>query len=611
MHRHALPLVLIGLGLAVSSCGGGRLPDGPAGDGPPTPAAIVELETGLTADERERWRFTAEGSDLVPVDALRALIDVDTGRTFADSLPRYGFLPSPASPANPYGLPVGWTTDVPSYSPFQVDYVGLNCSACHTGQIEVMRDDGTRVGLRIDGAPNLADIEALVVAAKVSVAHMLEHPMEALLFVWRLLELEPPPKAADRTVAGSLREEEREALRELLEPYAEAAMNDRPDPADAVAEVLGRQCANILRKGFEEPVTATVEEVVGDARTMEGERDDLASLFTLLARYRSLLTHRIELALHALAAIEDPRTPTAGPGRDDAWGIIRSLVFLTAVPLTAPDSIPHLYWADDFVWYHPDGNTNSVLQRNVAQALALGAYVDPATDVSSLQPRAVFALQDLMSELRAPAWPADHLGPIDAERAGRGAAIFQSRCAGCHHSREGTLFPLDEIGTDRMRAEAFLHPQGGQPFWEAIPATVVPLQAFAFEKAGVTREEAAEHEVADPTWRGTGQYQARRLDGVWSTAPYLHNGSVPTLYDLLLPPAERPTSFQLGDRAYDPVAVGYVRETADPVFLSIGAGSGHLTKTKSALARWCGEPLRAQHRTLSRRHRARRRVGLP
>lgn len=52
-------------------------------------------------------------------------------------------------------------------------------------------------------------------------------------------------------------------------------------------------------------------------------------------------------------------------------------------------------------------------------------------------------------------------------------------------------------------------------------------------------------------------YKARPLNGVWAPAPYLHNGSVPTLYDLLLPPAERPTTFAVGRREFDPARVGF------------------------------------------------------
>lgn len=52
-------------------------------------------------------------------------------------------------------------------------------------------------------------------------------------------------------------------------------------------------------------------------------------------------------------------------------------------------------------------------------------------------------------------------------------------------------------------------------------------------------------------------YKGRSLNGIWATAPYLHNGSVPTLYDLLLPPAKRPTSFKVGAREFDPDKVGF------------------------------------------------------
>ena len=63
-------------------------------------------------------------------------------------------------------------------------------------------------------------------------------------------------------------------------------------------------------------------------------------------------------------------------------------------------------------------------------------------------------------------------------------------------------------------------------------------------------------------WRTTGKYAGRPLTGVWASPPYLHNGSVPTLYHLLLPAAKRPTTFPLGHREYDPVKVGYVTEVA-------------------------------------------------
>ena len=52
-------------------------------------------------------------------------------------------------------------------------------------------------------------------------------------------------------------------------------------------------------------------------------------------------------------------------------------------------------------------------------------------------------------------------------------------------------------------------------------------------------------------------YKARPLNGIWASAPYLHNGSVPTLYDLLLPADQRPKTFLVGSREFDPVKVGF------------------------------------------------------
>lgn len=53
-------------------------------------------------------------------------------------------------------------------------------------------------------------------------------------------------------------------------------------------------------------------------------------------------------------------------------------------------------------------------------------------------------------------------------------------------------------------------------------------------------------------------YTSRPLNGIWATGPYLHNGSVPTLHDLLLPPDQRPKSFYVGTREFDPEHVGYL-----------------------------------------------------
>jgi hypothetical protein len=113
----------------------------------------------------------------------------------------------------------------------------------------------------------------------------------------------------------------------------------------------------------------------------------------------------------------------------------------------------------------------------------------------------------------------------------------------------------------------------GNSFARTVQVAVDNIKQKAYAAAGI---DAAQQRVMEDldrrghvTWRDTlldtkppyGPYAARPLYGIWAAAPYLHNGSVPTLYDLLLPPAQRPKTFALGGRDYDPVKVGFVVST--------------------------------------------------
>ncbi|MEM8962444.1 MAG: di-heme-cytochrome C peroxidase [Acidobacteriota bacterium] len=559
----------------------------------PPPAGLIELDVGLTEAERAAWRWTSEGSDLFPVAILRALNDVHTGKPFIEGMDRYGFLPSAVSAENPYGLPVGWAINVPEFDLLDLDYVGVNCSGCHTGQI-----DYQGASMRIDGAPNMANIEAFGVAVKDSVIATLADPVQALLFVSRLVRLEPPEADGTQTFNGALDDD----TRAFLEQKAERMSDPTMESADPIAFEMGESFGAILRGESEpeqEAAELTAQEAFGATEAFGHIRD----LYDFVAKYRALLENRLQLAIRAIYAIET--SPKPGPGRDDPWGIIRNLLFRTPTELTAPTSIPHLYYAREYGWYHADGNTNSVMERDIAQAVALGAFVDADTHQSTLLPRRIWVLEDMLAKLTSPAWPEDILGTIDQDLAARGDELFHRKmtvpsgsamggsamagatvsCADCHAAWQGQLFTLDAIGTDPNRAENFLRPQGDEDFWVAIPRAVKKIEAVAFEISDISPEEAREHEYNyPPEWRGTGKYIARRLDGVWSTAPYLHNGSVPNLHDLLLPPDQRPTTFALGDRNYDPKKVGYVTETDDPIFVfdttaNGSANSGHVFGT--------------------------------
>ena len=81
-------------------------------------------------------------------------------------------------------------------------------------------------------------------------------------------------------------------------------------------------------------------------------------------------------------------------------------------------------------------------------------------------------------------------------------------------------------------------------------------------------------------------YKGRSLTGVWATAPYLHNGSVPSLYQLLMPPDQRVKKFYVGTRKFDPVEVGFEYRTETAVSFLFNAelpsnsNSGHVYGTE-------------------------------
>ncbi len=123
-----------------------------------------------------------------------------------------------------------------------------------------------------------------------------------------------------------------------------------------------------------------------------------------------------------------------GPGRVDAFGAARNLLFPQyAMKMQSPVSFPFIWSVPDnigrkpadFTWIHYDGNTNSILERNIGQALGMGAVFDPETYESTLRIGNLHQLEVLTHKLQPPKWPADVLGAIDEAKAERGRTDLQ------------------------------------------------------------------------------------------------------------------------------------------------------------------------------------------
>ncbi len=284
----------------------------------------------------------------------------------------------------------------------------------------------------------------------------------------------------------------------------------------------------------------------------------LESFFIDFWEALALLKERFS-ALSQLAAggdVSAPGTPP-GPGRVDAFMTARNILFpQSAIPATSPVDIPRIWNLLGIPWYHWDRNTNSLMERNIGQAVVIGAVIDPADHQSTLRIENIQQLETLAGDIPPPPWPSEvDAGAGDGGVVARGADLFAKNCASCHSDNDSGT-PLGEVKTNELRISNFSQPMdGGGQFNVALKAELdqVMEQAYAYAEAGADAQE-------DPTKtriNAPQQYAHRTLEGVWATAPYLHNGSVVSLADLLQPASARSSTVTVGERIYDMDRVGY------------------------------------------------------
>jgi mono/diheme cytochrome c family protein len=229
--------------------------------------------------------------------------------------------------------------------------------------------------------------------------------------------------------------------------------------------------------------------------------------------------------------------PPQGPGRVDTFNPYKRLFNfdMKADKTVGTADLPPLFnqRVRQGMWLHWDGNNNSVDERNKSAAIGAGATPE-SLDLPSLDRVAQWAL-----DLKPPPFPAER---VNAARAEMGRPVYQTACARCHAlggADIGQVTSLADVGTDPERVHSF------------TAALVERMNTL-----GTGLPWKFSH------FRKTEGYANMPLDGVWLRAPYLHNGSVPTLRALLFP-EERPAAFFRGYDVYDYGRVGFVAEGAD------------------------------------------------
>jgi processive rubber oxygenase RoxA-like protein len=325
----------------------------------------------------------------------------------------------------------------------------------------------------------------------------------------------------------------------------------RDAPGSAPRIVLGMPAQQLDLQAF---VQFVLDCTLDNRLTAEAVRGRLPSrggpsLFERLL-LRAGLVDRLKIVTlnlrNRIARILGDDVPRWGRGRVDTFNPYKAVQFNWDL-----SKLPHdeLVGAADFpsLWnqkpregmqLHWDGDNDSVDERNLSAAL--GAGVTPVTvDHDNLK-----RVRDWIWTLPPPKYPY----PVDQTLAARGAPLYQQHCVDCHAdgrfrdgakagSRVGLVEPIDRIGTDRHRLDSYTF-------------------VFAANQVGLYPQS----EYRFTHFRKTNGYANHPLDGIWLRGPYLHNGSVPTLRDLLDPPDQRPKAFFRGNDVFDREKVGFVSD---------------------------------------------------
>lgn len=405
----------------------------------------------------------------------------------------------------PIGFATGWRAGV--------EVAWFNCAVCHTGVVKVPGSDRPRI---VPGMPaNTVELERLFIA-------LLDMAVDRR-FKLEEFEARHPPEER-------LNWFERQLWAWVVVPNTRATLIERRsqlialfDPARAGApRTNADQCRPLL-----EP------------------KPGCSTSFTRKAP--------------GPVVRERPKTVTRwGPGRVDTFNPYKMMNFgidadcLTAAERTGVSDFPSIFLQGPrgarAMHLHWDGNNASLKERNLSAAL--GAGVTEATvDHASLG-----RLERWLESFAPP--PSPYLQNLDPGRVSEGRRIYMRECASCHGhqgpngyvfegARLGQIEPIDYVGTDRGRLDSY---------------------TIEMEKYQKDRLFCGEPEHRFRHFKKTDGYANMPLDGLWLRAPYLHNGSVPTLADLLEKPAERPLAFRRGREhvALDPERGGFVAPACIP-----------------------------------------------
>lgn len=603
------------------------MPDGALGETFNTP---MYLDQGWNIADTLWYYNTTQGSALIPYDFFIALEQVDSDVLFRDNrhMDYFRYLPQKPTFFNPDGLPVGFTKEY--YR--QMNYVGFTCAACHTGQVnyrgQAIRIDGGPAKADIVGF--LLALEKAMVQTRQAAGKRLRFTERILALRSDFVDEEQVIRELNRWTTkielyNRINHSELDYGYARLDAFGRIYNRvlqyvlDKSQLRSILLEMLDENDQPLLTSGqIDNALDAINDTIIGD--------DEFLLIVERLMSSAPGAPALNDEAMHRIRDVifNEPNAPVSYPF---LWDIAHSdyvqwngLAGNGAVGPLARNAgeVIGVFSILDWSAQSPGFSLSAFLtgQRKKLKHVDFTSSID----LVNLQ-----RLESQLKSLTSPVWPEAILGEIDRDKAARGKRIYARYCQACHEVIErdawdrmviAKLSDIDLIGTDPTMAENSVNYTGrsGNFKYTYQDTTVGPLvledtapviQILTSVTTGVVTS-------ADPDkyllrrwldWMYTlgmsffdnniqysvkaGQYRpdtttrpydsllaykARSLNGIWATAPYLHNGSVPTLYDLLLPakrpgdPEEgeyRPDTFLVGSREFDPEKVGFKSEGYD------------------------------------------------
>ncbi len=486
----------------------------------------------------------------------------------------------------------------------QVAMLETNCALCHTGQLKVGDEK-----FIIDGAPGLFNVFGFFQDMAGSVAALMFKADELAKFLLTFGYKDSEVKGLACDFMLNFTDE--------IEMKRIPFVNPRPTKDECINSIVLTNPPTFDKLNSFESMVSQYLTVDTIGKMREKNRSVLNKYLEELLRmtvYKGTnytLSYEQKMAMDRVGKLissypkAEVQKGGSGIGRNDAFGRIANSILRDKDPLDyyAPVSHPFV-WATEYkAAFHYNGNMNSLLLRDIGQSYGLGAVIkEEGTLRSSANIENLIDLENIMHKIEVPQWT-KIIGEnsLDKNKIIAGCNTYVKQCMDCHTASEKVgpqkkllqykVFKINEPGlkTDPNYAVLQSTPYQGKYLKETLMKLVQdtlelykkdhPDQVNSY---GVLKERAKDLALRGPdefrdTYLGNvGElkndymtlptdakgnskgygYVARHLAGIWATAPFLHNGSVASIKQLMTPPHRRYKDFKINHLEFDTQTLG-------------------------------------------------------